>query len=74
MTSPSGPSNPTPPPGPGREKFDDSDLYLATVGIDVVDALAAETNHMIDVVVAAAPRLSDGQRAHLRRLFAGGPR
>jgi hypothetical protein len=66
----SGPVTDPPPGGPGREDFDDSDLYLATVGIEVVDALAA----VIDPIVAAAPPLSDVQRAHLRRLFAGSAR
>ena len=50
MTSPAGPSNPTPPGGPGRDHLDDSAL---------LDVIATAT-------AAAAPPLTDQERAKLR--------
>lgn len=58
MTSPAGPSNPTPPGGPGREHLGDS---------DPLDAI-------VDAIVAAAPPLTDQQLAKLRGIFAGADR
>lgn len=58
MTSPAGPSNPTPPGGPGRDHLDDSAL---------LDVIATAT-------AAAAPPLTDQERAKLRRIFAGADR
>ena len=61
-----GPVNDPPPGGPGRDDlFGDYELQLATVGCEVIDALAAAT-------AAAAPALTDEQHATLARIFAGG--
>ena len=63
---PSGPSNPPPPGGPGRDFIDDDyELQLASVGCEVTDALAEAT-------AAAAPALTDEQHKVLNRIFAGG--
>jgi hypothetical protein len=68
VTSPTGPSNPTPPGGPGRaDLFGDYDLQLRTVGCDVIDALAAAA----DAVVAVAPPATNDQRASLARILRG---
>lgn len=61
-----GPINPPPPGGPGRDLIDDDyELQLATVGFDVIDAIAEAT-------AAAAPTLTDDQRTTIARIFAGG--
>jgi len=63
-----GPVTPPPPSGPGRlDEFDDSDLYLATVGCEVVDPLAA----WAEALAAAAPSLTGSQGDLLRRVFGG---
>jgi hypothetical protein len=66
-----GPVTNPPPGGPGREPDDDSDLYLASVGGEVVDALVGSLDAMAEVLAAAAPPLNQAQRALIAHLFAG---
>lgn len=64
-----GPDNPPPPGGPGRDAFGDYELQLRTVGCEAVDPLAA----WAEDVAAAAPPLTDEQFALLAPLFTGKP-
>lgn len=60
------PDSPPPPGGPGRTLVeDDYELQLATVGCEVIDAIAEAT-------AAAAPALTAEQRTTVNRIFAGG--
>lgn len=65
MTSPAGPSNPTPPAGPGRHLFGDYADQLGAIGCEVIDPLAAAA----EAIAAAAPPLDRDQHELLARVF-----